>query len=96
MIVLGHIHEALIDRSKRQVIIRPGAWRDEYLLHSSGVVEPIRKQYVHIVTGKKTTWHVEELPRYRSSMNFFEIVRDEQKALAAARAEENAVKTKTF
>ena len=92
VIVLGHIHESLIEKNKHRVIIRPGAWRDEYLLYSSGVVEPIRKQYVHITVGKKTRWKVEELPRYRTSLNFYEIVRDEQKVLTAAIEEERTVK----
>lgn len=91
VIVLGHIHETLVEKSKHQVIIRPGSWRDEYLLHSSGVVEPLRKYYVHIKTGKTTQWDVEELPRYRTSLNFYDIVRDEQRVLDFAVDEEKTV-----
>ncbi|MFH1276417.1 MAG: metallophosphoesterase [Candidatus Woesearchaeota archaeon] len=47
--VLGHVHEVNIVKKRKKVILRPGSWRDEYVLNSkTRLLTPTEKYYVQI------------------------------------------------
>ena len=49
VIVLGHVHEKLIESKQGNVIIHPDTWRDEYILEEkSKRLVPKTKRYVHV------------------------------------------------
>ncbi|HLC74416.1 hypothetical protein A2819_01305 [Candidatus Azambacteria bacterium RIFCSPHIGHO2_01_FULL_40_24] len=89
IIVLGHIHDTMIEKKQHQVIIRPGAWRDEYELSGDNILHPAKKQYVEITMGKRNAWRVVTLPSKRQTINFYNVVKNENAAVEHAKREEN-------
>jgi len=88
IIVLGHIHDSLIEKNKEQIIIRPGTWRDEYLL-KSGKLIPQDKQYVEITVNHTTQWRVVKIENRRNVLNFYDVVKNEKEYIQLVKEEEN-------
>ncbi len=86
--VLGHIHDKYVEATKSRVILRPGSWRDEYYL-DEGYLFPRRKRYVQImVQDDKLDWNLVSYPIKRSSLKFYDVVKDEKKFIELAKKEE--------
>ena len=87
--VLGHIHDKYVEETQKRVILRPGSWRDEYYL-DEGYLFPRRKRYVQIIVddGGKLDWNLVAYPIKRSSLKFYDVVRDEERFVEMARKEE--------
>tara|TARA_Y100000310_G_scaffold159115_1_gene158594 strand:- start:11336 stop:12505 length:1170 start_codon:yes stop_codon:yes gene_type:complete len=60
IIVLGHVHEKLIETKQRCVIIHPDTWRDEYALEDkTKKLIPKLKRYVHVKVADNDEIHYE-------------------------------------
>ncbi len=88
--VLGHIHEKKIKKTRGQVIIHPGSWKDEYILNpKTRTLTPKKKHYVQIKLYKHgCDYEVKEYPIPRSIFLFDDVRKDEFMYLHLAAKEE--------
>jgi len=89
VIVLGHIHDSMLEDDKYQVIIRPGTWRDEYNIDSKGNLHPLDKQYVEISMNGKATWRIIKIQNNRKVLQFYDVVKHEKEYMRRVREEED-------
>ncbi|MBI2112803.1 metallophosphoesterase [Candidatus Woesearchaeota archaeon] len=89
--VLGHVHEVSIIRKRKKVILRPGTWRDEYLLNSKNrTLTPIEKYYVQIKVeqDEELSYDVLSYPTKRSVFLFDDVRKHEYAYMHLAAQEE--------
>ena len=91
--VLGHIHRKHIDERKKQTIIHPGSWRDEYILNAEKrTLIPKKKHYVQITLQSEKddepSYQVIEYPLERSVFLFDEVRKKELEYIYLAAKEE--------
>jgi UDP-2,3-diacylglucosamine pyrophosphatase LpxH len=91
VIVLGHVHEKMIEESGEWAIIQPDTWRDEYMIdQKSRKLYPKSKSYVRVTVedGLVKKWCLEEVGKKRSELSFREVLKDEKRFLHLAADEE--------
>lgn len=94
IIVLGHIHEKMIAKGRKRVIIHPGSWRDEYDFNPlTRELVPRRKRYVNIkIIHDRPQYEIIDLPQNRNILYFDEVIKDELKYVELAAKEEGYVR----
>ncbi|MBI2667014.1 hypothetical protein HYX13_05365 [Candidatus Woesearchaeota archaeon] len=92
--VLGHIHRKHIDERRKQTIIHPGSWRDEYILDAKKrTLVPKKKHYVQITLQEndEPSYEVPEYPIERTAFLFDEVRKNELAYVYLAAKEEEFV-----
>ncbi|HIG93907.1 TPA: hypothetical protein HA242_04705 [Candidatus Woesearchaeota archaeon] len=90
IVILGHLHEKRIAKSRKRIIIHPGSWRDEYDFQpKTRELIPRSKRYVDIsIINDKSEYKIVDYPVRRSIFHFDEVIKDEKKHILLAAKEE--------
>lgn len=79
LVILGHIHEKIMSTSKKQLIIHPGSWRDEYDFNpQTRELVPRSKRYVQIqIIDGKPHHSLIDIPGRETAFTFDEVIHHE-------------------